>query len=140
MSTNTDLFKYMIIGVGALFVVILIAYLILNKKMQKSDYQQIKKLRQGTKSNNFSFEVLYQKLYITYSKIPFIKSYILKLRRRLEILNVDDEYATRRDSAKILTIVLLIMIPVVTVSIIFTHTNYLVLSIILICVPIIRPT
>ena len=132
MSTNTDLFKYMIIGIGALFVVILIAYLILNKKMQKSDYQQIKKLRQGTKSNNFSFEVLYQKLYITYSKIPFIKSYILKLRRRLEILNVDDEYATRRDSAKILTIVLLIMIPVVTVSIIFTHTNYLVLSIILI--------
>ena len=132
MSTNTDLFKYMIIGVGALFVVIIIAYLILNKKMQKSDYQQIKKLRQGTKSNNFSFEVLYQKLYITYSKIPFIKSYILKLRRRLEILNVDDEYATRRDSAKILTIVLLIMIPVVTVSIIFTHTNYLVLSIILI--------
>ena len=132
MSTNTDLFKYMIIGVGALFVIILIAYLILNKKMQKSDYQQIKKLRQGTKSNNFSFEVLYQKLYITYSKIPFIKSYILKLRRRLEILNVDDEYATRRDSAKILTIVLLIMIPVVTVSIIFTHTNYLVLSIILI--------
>jgi len=132
MSTNTDLFKYMIIGIGALFVVILIAYLILNKKMQKSDYQQIKKLRQGTKSNNFSFEVLYQKLYITYSKIPFIKSYILKLRRRLEILNVDDEYATRRDSAKILTIVLLVMIPVVTVSIIFTHTNYLVLSIILI--------
>ena len=132
MSTNTDLFKYMIIGVGALFVVIIIAYLILNKKMQKSDYQQIKKLRQGTKSNNFSFEVLYQKLYITYSKIPFIKSYILKLRRRLEILNVDDEYATRRDSAKILTIVLLVMIPVVTVSIIFTHTNYLVLSIILI--------
>ena len=132
MSTNTDLLKYMIIGIGALFVVIIIAYFILNKKMQKSDYQQIKKLRQGTQSNKFSFEVLYQKLYITYSKMPFIKSYILKLRRRLEILNVDDEYATRRDSAKILTIVLLVMIPVVTVTIIFTHTNYLVLSIILI--------
>ena len=33
---------------------------------------------------------------------------ILKLRRRLEILNVDDEYATRRDSAKILSKALLI--------------------------------
>ena len=129
---SNDTLKYMIIGTLAIFAVIIIAYIILNKKMQKSDYQQIKKLRQGTKSNNFSFEVLYQKLYITYSKMPFIKSYILKLRRRLEILNVDDEYATRRDSAKILTIVLVIMIPVVTVSIIFTHTNYLVLSIILI--------
>ena len=129
---NNDLLKYMIIGVGAIFAVIVIVYLVLNKKMQKSDYQQIKKLRRGTESNKFSFEVLYQKLYITYSKIPFIKTYILKLRRRLEILNVDDEYATRRDSAKILTIVLLIMLPIITVSIILAHTNYLTLSIILI--------
>ncbi len=129
---STDMLKYMIIAVGAIFAVIVVAYLILNKKMQKSDYQQIKKLRRGTESNKFSFEVLYQKLYITYSKMPFIKSYILKLRRRLEILNVDDEYATRRDSAKILTIVLLIMIPIVTASIIVAHTNYLTLSIILI--------
>ena len=129
---NNDQLKYMIIGVGAIFAVIVIVYLVLNKKMQKSDYQQIKKLRRGTESNKFSFEVLYQKLYITYSKIPFIKTYILKLRRRLEILNVDDEYATRRDSAKILTIVLLIMLPIITVSIILAHTNYLTLSIILI--------
>ena len=129
---STDMLKYMIIAVGAIFAVIVVAYLILNKKMQKSEYQQIKKLRRGTESNKFSFEVLYQKLYITYSKMPFIKSYILKLRRRLEILNVDDEYATRRDSAKILTIVLLIMIPIVTASIVFAHTNYLTLSIILI--------
>ena len=129
---NNDMLKYMIIAMVGLFAVIIIAYLILNKKMQKSEYQQIKKLRQGTKSNNFSFEVLYQKLYITYSKIPFLRAYILKLRRRLEILNVDDEYATRRDSAKILSIVLLIMIPIMTVSIILTHSNYLTLSIILI--------
>ena len=100
---STDMLKYLIIAVGAIFAVIVVAYLILNKRMQKSDYQQIKKLRRGTESNKFSFEVLYQKLYITYSKMPFIKSYILKLRRRLEILNVDDEYATRRDSAKICT-------------------------------------
>ena len=28
--------------------------------------------------------------------------YLYKIRRRLEILNIDDEYSTRRDSAKIL--------------------------------------
>ena len=61
----TDMLKYIIIATGALFAVLIIAYLILNKKMQKSEYQQIRKLRQSTKSNNFSFEVLYQKLYIT---------------------------------------------------------------------------
>ena len=131
MPTN-DMLKFLIIAIGALFVVIIVAYLIINKKMQKSEYRQIKKLRQGTSSNNFSSEVLYQKLYITYSKIPFLKAYMLKLRRRIEILSVDDEYVTRRDSAKILTRVLLIMLPIATLSIILTHNNFLVLSIILI--------
>jgi len=129
---NNAMLKYLIIATGMIFAFLIIAYFILNKKMQKSEYQQIKKLRQGTKSNSFSFEVLYQKLYITYSKTPFLKAYVLKLRRRLEILNVDDEYVTRRDSAKILSIVLLVMIPVITISIILAHTNFLTLSIILI--------
>ena len=130
MSTNMLL--YVIYGAGGIFAIIIIAFLILNKKMGKSDYQKIKKLRQGTETDKFSAEIMYQKLYITYSRIPFLKNYILKLRRRLEILNVDDEYATRRDSAKILSITLLVLIPIATVSIIFAHTNYLLLSIILI--------
>ena len=130
MSTNMLL--YVIYGAGGIFAIIIIAFLILNKKMGKSDYQKIKKLRQGTETDKFSAEIMYQKLYITYSRIPFLKNYILKLRRRLEILNVDDEYATRRESAKILSITLLVLIPIATVSIIFAHTNYLLLSIILI--------
>ena len=129
---STSMLKYVIYAVIGVLAVMLIAYFIIDKKMKKSDYQQIKKLRRGTETNKFSAEVLYQKLYVTYSKIPFLKGYILKLRRRLEILNVDDEYATRRDSAKILTKTLGIIIPVATVSIIFTHTNYLLLSIVLI--------
>ncbi len=130
MSTNMLL--YVIYGVGGIFAFIVIAYIILNKKMGKSDYQKIKKLRRGTETSKFSAEIMYQKLYITYSKLPFLKHYVLKLRRRLEILNVDDEYATRRDSAKILSKTFLVLIPIVTLSIILTHTNYLVLSIILI--------
>ena len=130
MSTQT--LMYVMYGVIALFVGIVVAYLILRKKMGKSEYQQIRKLRQGTESNKFSTEILFQKLYITYSKIPYIKTYIHKLRRRLEIINVDDEYATRRDSAKIMSRVLLIVIPIMTLSIIVTHTNYLLMSIILI--------
>ena len=130
MSTQTLL--YVMYGVIALFAVIVIAYFILRKKMNKSEYQQIRKLRQGTESNKFSMEILYQKLYITYSKIPYIKTYINKLRRRLEIIDVDDEYATRRDSAKILTKVLAVIIPLVVASIIISHSNYLLMSIILI--------
>ena len=44
-----------------------------------------------------------------------------ELRRRLEIINVDDEYATRRDSAKILSKTLIILIPIMTASIILAQ-------------------
>ena len=130
MSTQT--LMYVMYGVIALFAMIVVAYFVLRKKMGKSEYQEIRKLRQGTESNNFSMEILYQKLYITYSKIPYIKTYIHKLRRRLEIIDVDDEYATRRDSAKILTKVLLLVVPLMVASAIFTRSNYLLMSIILI--------
>ena len=71
-------------GAAGAFVIIIILYFVLPKKMQKSEYKKIQKLQQGTKENKFSAEVLYQKLYLTYVKIPFIKRYILKLRRRLQ--------------------------------------------------------
>ena len=111
-------------SVGIL-VFIVLAYYILSKKMQKSEYQQIRKLQQGTKVKTFSTEILYQKLYITYIRMPFLKRYILKLRRRLEIINIDDEYNTRRDSAKILTRALLIIIPTAVITMMITMSNYL---------------
>lgn len=123
---------YIILGVSvALIVVIGIAYYILSKKMQKSEYKKIQKLQQGTKANNFSLEILYQKLYVVYTKIPFIKRYILKLRRRLEILNIDDEYITRRDSAKIITKALAVLLPLIILTIILTKSNYLLMFILL---------
>ena len=52
----------------AAIVVIGIAYYIVSKKMQKSEYKKIQKLQQGTKSGKFSTEIMYQKLYLTYRK------------------------------------------------------------------------
>ena len=129
---SNDMLLYMIYGIGGIFAVIVVVYFILSKKMQKSEYQQIKKLRQGTERSSFSSDILYQKLYVTYSRVPFIKGYILKLRRRLEIINIDDEYATRRDSAKILTKAFLLVLLIATGSIIIAHSNFLLLSIVLI--------
>ena len=124
---------YIIMGgsVGIL-VFIIFAYYILSKKMQKSEYQQIKKLQQGTQEKSFSTEILYQKLYITFVRIPFLKRYILKLRRRLEIINIDDEYNTRKDAAKILTKALLIIIPTAVITIMITISNYLLMFTLLI--------
>ena len=124
---------YIIMGISVVLIVVIgILYYILTKRMQKSEYKKIQKLRQGTDTSKFSTEILFQKLYLTYSRIPFIKRYILKLRRRLEILNIDDEYATRRDSAKIITKALVILLPLVIVTIILTKSNYLLMFILLI--------
>jgi len=119
-------------GAAGLLVIMIIAYFILAKRMQKSEYRQIKRLQQGTKEKSFSSEVLFQKLYIMYVRVPFLKRYILKLRRRLEIINIDDEYSTRRDSAKILTKALALIIPIVIVTILLTKSNYLIMTILLI--------
>ena len=88
---------------GVLFAGVILAYIILTKKMDKSEYKQMKRLQEGTKADSFSMDILYQKLYIRYIKTPLLKRYIFKLRRRLEIINTDDEYTTRKDSAKIIT-------------------------------------
>lgn len=123
---------YLMMGSGALFLVILFIYMILAKKMQKSEYRKIQQLQQGTKRSNFSVEVLLQKLYLAYIKIPFIKRYVLKIRRRLEIINVDDEYNTRKGTAKILTKALCIVIPILIVTILLTSSNILLMCILLI--------
>ena len=129
---STEMLKYIMMGTGVLFAIIIIAYLILNKKMQKSEYRQMKKLQEGTKASAFSMDIMYQKLYIAYMKIPFVKRYLYKLRRRLEILNIDDEYTTRKDTARILTKAILILIPVILLTILITSSNTLLMCILLI--------
>ena len=51
-------------GVGVIFMGIVVAYVILSKKLKASDTMQIKQLREGTQEKNFSFEILYQKIFV----------------------------------------------------------------------------
>ena len=129
---SNDMLLYLMIGVGVLFVGIIFAFLIIKKKSGNSERAQIQKLREGTKEKSFSTEVLYQKLYVIYLKTPFFKRYLLKLRRRLAIINVDDEYLTRKQAAKILTNTILIVIPLAIVIVAITHNNMLLMSMLLI--------
>ena len=123
---------YLIGIIAVAFAVIVIIYLQLNKKMQNAEYKKLQQLREGTKKTGFSTEVLWQKLYLTYSKIPFLKRYVLKLRRRLEILYIDDEFLTRRNSAKLLTKALVVATILVTITVVLTISNLLLMGIILI--------
>ncbi|MDO5555295.1 MAG: hypothetical protein Q4G09_01155 [Clostridia bacterium] len=128
--SNQTLFYIMGIT-GALFVVTIIAYLITRKMLNKSDIKRIRQLKEGTKENKYTSDVLYQKIYIYFIKIPFLKRYVLKLRRKLEIINVQDEYLTRRQTAKIVLNAILIILPLTVVIILFTHKDGLLLFILL---------
>lgn len=129
---STEMLKYVIIGTMVLFVAVIIIYLVLRKMMGKSEYARMKKLQEGTKANGFSSDIMYQKLYITFIKIPFIKRYLYKLRRRLEIVNIDDEYTTRKQSARILLIAIISFLLIALVTILITHKNWLLTAILLI--------
>ena len=129
---SNQMLMYMMIGIGVLFAIIVIAYILISKKLNSSETREIQKLRQGTQAKKFSAEVLYQKLYVFYRKIPFIKRYLLKIRRKLEIINIDDEYLTRRQAAQILSRTFLILIPLTIVIVVITHQNTLLMSILLI--------
>ena len=128
--SNQTIFIIMGIAVG-LLAVIIIAYFIISKKMNTSEYRRIQRLQQGTKESKFSFEILLQKLYVKYIRIPGLRRYILKLRRRLEIINIEDEYNTRKQAAKILTRALAILIPVIIATIAITHSNTLLMVVLL---------
>ena len=125
---SNQIILYVAGGAAGLLVIIFAIYFILQRKMGQSEYKRMQKLQEGTRSNTFSLEILYQKLYLTYIKIPGLKRYILKLRRRLEIIDIDDEYATRRDSTKILTKTLLIVLPIAILTIVITHSNALLMG------------
>ena len=129
---NSKVLLYMIAGTGILFIGIVIMYVMLSKKMKASDTAQIRKLREGTKENKFSLEILYQKLYVIYLKNPFTKRYLFKIRRRLEIINIDDEYLTRKQTSQILTKALCIILPITIIIIAITNKNLLLMSILLI--------
>ena len=133
MSDLSNNFIYIFIGIVAiLFVAVVVAFIRLKKKSQNADVVRIENLRKGTEQRNFSWDVFYQKLYLNYLKTPILKMYLLKIRRRLEINNIDDEFTTRLQSAKIITKALAIILPLTIVIIILTHTNILLMFIILI--------
>ena len=129
---SSKLILYFGIAMAVLFGIIVITYVMLKKKMNSSGVREIQQLREGTKEKKFTLEILYQKLYVYYIKIPFLKRYLLKLRRRLEIVNIDDEYLTRKQASKILTNAILIVIPVTIIVILLTKNNPLIMSFLLV--------
>ena len=123
---------YIMIGIaGGLFALVVVAYLIIRSQANKGDMKKIRQLREETKQDKYSMDVIYQKLYNFYTSVPIFKRYVLKVRKKLEIIHMQDEYKTRRQTSKIITQALAIIIPVTIAIIIFTKNDTLLLCILL---------
>ena len=129
---NDSIFYFIMIFAGVGLLAIMIWYFLLSRRFSKEDLKYIKQLKKGTEDKTFSLEVIYQKLYVFYAKIPFVKRYLAKLRRRLEIINVSNEYLTRKQSADYITKAILIIIPLTFIIIALTKNNMLLMFILLI--------
>ena len=129
---SQQMLTYIMFIAGGLFAIIAIAYIFIMKKSRTKEMRQLQQLREGTKEKAFSADIIYQKLYLIFIKIPFIKRYVFKLRRRLEIINIEDEYITRRQTAAIMTKALMVIIPFTIVVILATKQNTLLMSVLLI--------
>lgn len=129
----SDSLLYAIMGISGIGLVFVFGwYFILSKRFSKDDLKYIKELKRGMEDTSFSLDVIYQKLYVFYTKIPFLNRYLAKLRRRLEIINVEDEYLTRKQSSAYLSKALLIIIPLTIIIIVLTKNNALLMFILLI--------
>ena len=128
----SDKTLFLIMGIsGGLFLFTLIGYLIMRKLLNRSDIKHIKKLKEGTKENRYTSDVIYQKIYIYLIQVPYLSRYINKIRRKIEILNLDDEYLTRRQTAKIILKASILVLILAIAIIVFTHNDPLLLSILL---------
>lgn len=121
---NPNILKFFILGLLGVGIVMGAVYYALYKQMHKKNSMYVSGLVEGTKVDALSFEIFYQKFYVFCTKVPFMRRYTLKLRRRLEIINIEDEYLTRKQVAQIMLKAVLIIIPI-TLVVYFTMRNNL---------------
>ena len=84
-----------------LFMVILVVFMALQKKKQGSQSAVLNKMLKSAGAKTGSSDAFYQKVYNKIDRVPFVNRYLRKIRRRLELINQDDEYTIRKETGKI---------------------------------------
>ncbi len=80
---SNQLLIYLMGGTIALLILIIIAYVLINKALNKGDRKYVRELRKGTKEKSaFSSEILYQKLYMIYMKVPRNKKIFIETKKK----------------------------------------------------------
>ena len=100
MDITTILIAVMAVTIIA-FVAIVAAFLALRKKNQSDGSASLRRAINSSGKKANSSTAFYQKVYLTMATMPIIRRYVYKIRRRLELLDNDDEYTVRGHTGKI---------------------------------------
>ena len=100
MSTQTLLIGMLSMS-GVFLTFIIIAFVYLSRKNQKSDKSALQRsLRESKGKSPLGKTAFYQKLYISLASTPIINRYLFKVRMRFELVGNDDEFNVRASAAK----------------------------------------
>ncbi|MBO5141581.1 MAG: hypothetical protein J6C46_01050 [Clostridia bacterium] len=110
MDTQTLMIGMMSI-MGAMLLLIIIAFVLIQRKNKKSGQAALRKSIEDTsKKKGLSKTAFYQKVYLSLATTPIIKRYLFKVRMRLELVGNDDEYNVRAAAGKSTLIAIIITV------------------------------
>jgi hypothetical protein len=116
---------------AALFVVLFVLVTVRKEGANPNTSQLLDKYL-GKRINKYRLNLLYQKSYVQFMKVPVMKKYAHRVRKRLETLHSYDEYTIRRETMRITLITLgtlsLTVVPVILISRDFMTTLWVLLA------------
>ena len=113
--------KLMIGAIGG-FLLLIFLFISISNKQKKRNSQFVQQV-EDSKIGLFNMEIVYQKFYIRASKIPLMRRYVFKIRRRLEVINIDNEYITRKQTSQIILKALAVIIPLTIIIFLVSSSN-----------------
>ncbi|TKJ83704.1 hypothetical protein PaeCFBP13512_22505 [Paenibacillus sp. CFBP13512] len=115
-----NILVYVLIGSSFLFLLMIAGYKLYTRNAQQSGRADVNKTYADYIGSNKSKRVkaynqFLQDSYFAYIKVPFLKAYILRIRKRLQSIHSYDEFTMRRETMKIVFYTLAIVTSFVIV-------------------------
>ena len=84
-----------------MFSILLLFFTIFQKRNSNSQSATLKKFLTEKSGKTKSSDAFYQRVYVKIESLPIVNRYMRKIRRRLELINQDDEYVIRKETGRI---------------------------------------
>lgn len=83
------------------FVILMLLFILITIGNQRTRQRNILQQQFGRRARQHRLNLFYQKSYVYFQRVPPLRRYIWKIRKRLEVLDSFDEYTIRRQTMRI---------------------------------------